>query len=236
MSTSCHRRSPRHRAAAAAFAFGFGLAAASASAQDGPNPCGSLANGTGPFDYRNERDMIRLIEDHHFTPPVEALVRGVSGSVGAEISYVLRWYPNHHRALLAMMRLYERSKWAQPEGAGFSMDCYFERALRFRPDDVIVRLLFVSYLNKRSRADEALAQLQRSTMDAGDNGFTHYNIGWQYLELGQFDKALEAAHRALELGFARPDLKERLRAAGRWKDPLAPAQGDASAPAASAPG
>ncbi len=210
-----------------------GLGAAAASAQSAANGCGSLANPAGPFDYRNEREMLQLVEGHHFGPPVEALLRGVSGTVGADIAYVLRWYPNHHRALLAMTRLYERQKWAQPEGAQWSIDCYYERALRFRSDDVIVRLLFASYLAKRGRNQEAAAQLGQVTVDAGDNGFTHYNVGLQYFELGLYDQALESAHRALQYGFPRTDLADRLRAAGRWKEP--PTQATTAAPAASAP-
>ena len=31
------------------------------------------------------------------------------------------------------------------------LDCYFQRAIRFRPDDVVVRMLFASYLLKDGR-------------------------------------------------------------------------------------
>jgi hypothetical protein len=36
-----------------------------------------LRDGTsfGPFDYRTERDKVLLVEQHHFTPEVENLIR-----------------------------------------------------------------------------------------------------------------------------------------------------------------
>ena len=210
------------------------LALSCAIAQPIASGCGELANGYGPYDYRTDRDKLPIVENHHFTPPVEALIRGISGTVGGELDYVLRAFPNHHRALVAMTRLSERSQWQRPSGAQWDIDCYFDLALRFRPADVISRLLYADYLAKRSRRDEAQAQLARSTGEAGDNGFTHYNIGLQYLGLKQFDKAVEQAHRALELGFTRPELANQLRAAGRWKEPEVPRAVDAPSPTASA--
>ena len=44
-----------------------------------PSPalCGGLDNGAnGPFDFRNERQLLMLGEKNHFTPKVEALIRG----------------------------------------------------------------------------------------------------------------------------------------------------------------
>lgn len=205
-----------------------------AAAQPAVSHCGDLANGYGPYDYRTDRDKLPIVDNHHFTPPVEALIRGISGPLGGELDYVLRAFPNHHRALVAMTRLSERSQWQQPQGANWGIDCYYERALRFRPADVIARLLYADYLAKRSRRDEAMAQLARSTGEAGDNGFTHYNIGLQYLGLKQFDKAADQARRALELGFTRPELVNQLRAAGRWQE-SAPAP-EVVAPSAAASG
>jgi tetratricopeptide (TPR) repeat protein len=101
-------------------------------------------------------------------------------------------------------------------------------------DDVIARLLYVNYLVKRGRRDDAIAQLTVAKGFAGDSGFTHYNIGLQYLEIGEFALALEQANRAAALGFERPELWAGLRAAGRWREPLAAdavASQPASAPA-----
>jgi hypothetical protein len=209
---------PRLALAAALIALAF-----AASAQPAFHACGSLSTTFGPFDYRSDRDKLPIVENSHFTPAVEALIRGVSGPVGAELNYLLVVFPNHHRGLVAMTRLFERSKWAQPPGAKFSIDCYYDRALRFRPDDMLVRLLYASYLGKRNRNDEALTQLARAREDAGDNPITQFNVGLLYVDLKQYELARQQAYRVQRLGFTRPELVQRLQAAGEWVPPPADA-------------
>lgn len=204
-----------------------------------PVACGSLDNGFGPFDFRKVKgESLFLVEKEHFTPLIEALVRGRSGTLGSEIDYTLRAFPNHHRALVAMQRLTERLKRPQAPGAKFEVECYFIRAVRFAPDDSVARLLYASFLGKQNRRDEAKYQLTQVETLAGENALTHYNLGLVALEVGDHERALRQAWRAQEMGFARPELGEQLRAQGRWRDPPAPEPaGAASAPstAASAP-
>jgi len=189
------------------------------------------AGGYGPFDYRIHRDKLPIVEAHHFTPAVETLVSGKSGSLGGDIDYTLRAFPNHHRALLAMMRLGERTKSPQVDRANHSVECFFKRALHFAPDDTVARMLYATFLAKADREADAIRQLERATLNAGDNPFSHYNIGLVYVDLKRYDKALRQAHRAMALGFPKPDLMNALKQAGQWKEPGA--DGAASAPAAS---
>jgi len=213
--------------------------AGSAFAQDG-SQCGSLDNGNnGPFDYRVERGRtLAVVEEFHFDARVEALIAGKSGAIGQDLDYVLRAFPNHHRALATMVKLAERTKSLQVPRAAFSVECYFERALRFRSNDTTTRMLYASYLNRIKRGTDAESQLDRVVELAGDNAFTHYNAGLIFVELGLLDRALVQAHKALALGFTRVDLRQQLEKAGKWKEPptidsAAPA--DAPASAASAP-
>jgi tetratricopeptide (TPR) repeat protein len=203
----------------------------SASAQQARNGCGELANAYGPYDYRTDRDKLPIVEGAHFTPAVEALVRATTGYLGQDIDYTLRAFPNHHRALLSMMRLAERAKTPQAAKANYSVECYFDRALRFRPEDTTARMLFATYLNKNRRTPEAKQQVDLAVTQAGDNAFTHYNAGLMYLEMKDYDAALKQAHRAQSLGFIRPELRDGLKAAGKWVEPPAD---PASAPASSA--
>jgi tetratricopeptide (TPR) repeat protein len=204
------------------------------------NACGDLQNAFGPFDYRTDRgEHLRLVEGAHFTPLVEALIRGKTSTIGQDIDYTLRAFPNHHRALLAAARLGDRSKSPQPAGMNYPVDCYFERALRFRPDDVVARMLLAEHLLRTGRPDVARENLQVASRNAGDSAFTHYNAGLMYLELKDYDEALAQAHRALALGFPRPDLRDKLQAVGKWSDPdPKPTESASSAPpaGASAPG
>ncbi len=199
-------------------------AGTSALAQPNGGACGSLANAFGPFDYRHVRGHeLQIVEGAHFTPAVEALIRGSSGYLGSDLDYTLRAFPNHHRALVSMMRYGEKTKSPQPPNTQYPVECYFERAIRFQRDDVIARLLYATFLQKADRHDEANAQLQQAEGFAGDNAFSHYNIGLVYLDGKNYQGAVRQAHRAYELGFPRTELKDRLVAAGQWEDPTAPA-------------
>ncbi len=202
-------------------------------AQVSPQTCGALSTfgQYGPYDYRDQKDRLPIVEIAHFTPVVESLIRGQnSGALpGGDIDYTLRAFPNHHRALDAMVRYGEKMRSDKPPGTSFPVECYFERALRFQPDDTIARLLYASYLAKRGRTAEAIKQLEYSTTAAGNNAFTHYNIGLVYFDLKQFDKALAQAHKAMELGFPQTLLAQQLKEVGKWTEPpSAPPSGGAS--------
>jgi hypothetical protein len=202
--------------------------------------CGPLAKGYGPFDYRKfdvdvhspPGNNLWLVEMAHFTPQVEALIRGnTTNKIAGDIDYTLRAFPNHPRALISMMRLGERLKTDQPPGASTTVECYFVHGVEFRPDDIVMRILYASFLSKQGRKEEAMRQLQVARGLAGDDGFAHYNLGLAYLQLGAYGDAVAEAHRAQALGFPKTVLKEQLEAAGKWVEPAAAA---ASAPGAAA--
>lgn len=196
------------------------LGNASAFGQSSYLTCGSLQASYGPFDYRTDRDKLPIVESAHFTEVVEALIRGTTSTrPGGDIAYTLRAIPNNHRALLAMMRLGEKEKTPQPSGSTYSIDCWFDRAVRFRPDDGIVRMIYSTYLSSKGRLPEANAQLEIATSYAKDSAFTHYNIGLHYFDLKNYDKALLQAHRALALGFPQTALRDQLQSVGKWTEP-----------------
>lgn len=214
------------------------LVASPAAWAQGDPACGDLRNAFGPWDYRKDRgEPLQLVESAHFTPQVEALIRGVTSSViGQDIDYTLRAFPNHHRALVAVGRLGEREKSAKPRGLSYSVECYYERALRWKSDDHIARMLFASWLAKNKRRDEALKQLRIVEARAPDSPITRYNLGLMFLELNEYDAALQQAHVAMSYGFPRTELKDRLAAAGKWVEPSTAAPAPApTAPAEEAP-
>lgn len=187
----------------------------------------------GPFDYRNQRQALQMVESNHFTPPVESLLRGKTGPLAQDLSFVLHAFPNHHRALVSVMRYAEREKQPQPGGLDYTVDCYLQRALVFRPDDNVARMLYADWLSRTQRPQEAKQQLDYVRSIAGDNPLTHYNLGLLYFQIGRYDEALTQAHRAIAMGVPMTELRDRLSAKGQWKD--APAEGAAAAaPAASA--
>lgn len=220
-------------------ALGLSCLGLAASAQQQMHPCGSLENAYGPYDYRYHKKDLAVVEKFHFGPLSEALIQPMQYQVfGGDFDYTLRASPNHHRALISMGKLVDRTKNVQPRGASYTIDCYFDRAIRFAPDDMIVRMIYAGFLGRNNRVEEAMRQLDYAAKNAGDNPFTHYNLGLNYLDIKAYDKALAQAHEAQRLGFTRPELREALKAAGKWSEPSpassAPAASGAAAPPASA--
>lgn len=223
--------SPFRIGLAALLAAAFIGPAAQAAEEAAPNACGSLSNSFGPFDYRTASSVDKhLVESYHYGAQVDALIAGMTGEIGGDISYTLVVFPNHHRALVAMMRMGERQKRPQVSGAKYSVECYFERALRFRPDDTVARMIYAQYLIGSNRLPDARAQLEETARLGADNPYTQYNLGMIYFDLKDYDRALKQAHLAMSMGFAPPGLEQKLRGAGRWKDPVP----GAATPAASA--
>lgn len=182
--------------------------------------CGPLDNQYGPFDYVTQKNKLGVVEQYHFTPTVEALVGGSSSvRVGEDIDYTLRAFPNHHRALITLVRLSGRNQSLQPVGLTYSVECYFERALRFRPSDSTVRMIYARYLFQNQRQPQATMQTEVAASMAGDDAFAHYNIGLLYLEQQNFQRALAHAHKAYALGIRQPALREQLQLRGKWKEP-----------------
>jgi tetratricopeptide (TPR) repeat protein len=171
------------------------------------------------MDYRTDRRMLEVVEMGHFQPRVEQLVKPMFRYFGADLNYTLYAFPNHHRALVTMVRLGEREKTDTPTELGHSIDCFFRRAIRFVPDDVIVRMLYAQYLLKKTRREEAVGQLEVAESFAGKEPMTYFNLGLLYVEMGQFEKAVGLAHRADALGVDIGVLKSRLQQVGHWREP-----------------
>jgi tetratricopeptide (TPR) repeat protein len=180
--------------------------------------CGRLENPYGPFDFRTtpfpKRD---IVERYHFTTEVATLQRGVSGSIGGDIDYTLRAFPNHPRALHSMALYGRQLGTTHVPRANWPVECYFERAIRFAPDDPQVRALYADYLIHLKRPQDAKRQLE--TAERFELSPTvAYNLGLAWAELKEYDKARELARRAYAGGIEFTGLRDRLKAAGAWKE------------------
>lgn len=196
--------------------------------------CGSLTTHYGPYDYRTDRNKLPIVEKHHFSPAVENLIQDPNWTpVGGHLAYTLNAFPNHHRALASVVRYGERTRTAQPRYLEYSVDCYFERALRFRPDDTVVRLLFADYLARTKRTSEAIPHIDYARAAATDNPLTQYNVGLLYVEVERYDDALRQAHLAMAQGVTLDGLKKKLEEKGRWVAPKLTAADSASGAASS---
>ena len=203
-------------------------------AQEEGSVCGPLQNGYGPYDYRTDHDKLPIVLGAHFTPLVEQLIRGTTGPIGGDIDYTLRAIPNNPRALMSMMRLGEKEKTTQPSGSRYTVECWFDRAIRFRPDDSVVRMVYTMFLTKSNRKPEALRQLETVLALAKDNPLTYFNVGLLYLDIGESEKALVQAHKAMELGLPKTELRDKLQAIGKWQEPVLAAAVETSSDATAA--
>lgn len=195
--------------------------------------CGSLEASFGPFDYRpdtyvyestykSHKALVNIVESAHYTIETEMLVSRKTGlvvSTGADLSYTLKVFPNHHKALLTLIALSEKEKVDKPRDSIYTVDCWFRRAVRWTPSDNVVRMIYATYLQKTNRTKEAEEQLEIAGRQAGDNVFTHHNVGLIYFEMKLYDKALLHAQKAYGLGFTIETLKDQLKNIGKWMEP-----------------
>ncbi len=186
----------------------------------GASPCGALVKNETGGDYTNpaDRQKLAVVEQFHFTPAVARLIRGSSGTLGGDIGYTLEHFPNHHRALAALAKLGARDKSAQPHGARYSIDCFFDRAVRFTPNDGMVRTLYGGHLLSSKRAALALEQFKLAVAIDPANANSQYNLGLLYLKQRDYANAREHARQAYALGFPLPGLKNQLKQAQQWQD------------------
>ncbi len=195
-----------------------GLGASFANAQD-VNVCGELTAGFGPFDYRVETKRLELVERFHFGRAQENLTKRPLTGLASNLSYTLNSFPNHHRALMAMLKLGFREKAAHVRGATYSVECYMIRGERWRPDDPMVKAIHGLFLLKSGRTQEAVAKFETARTLNSNNANVNYNLGLAYFQIKDYDKALESAHRAYAQGFPLPGLREKLQRAGKWREP-----------------
>ncbi len=191
-----------------------------ALAQDQPSGefCGDVfTNAIGPFDYLNPDDRTRtktagvpVVENYHFTPDVEGF-RLTPNRLMGDLGYTLRAVPNHHRALNAIAR-YDIERGIPPNER--SAQCWFDRALRFRPEDGTVWQVYGNWLSRKNRAEDAIKAYTRAKEINPDSAEVHYNIGLLYLRMGQLEKARESARLAYEGNYPLPGLRRKLAEKG----------------------
>jgi tetratricopeptide (TPR) repeat protein len=193
----------------------------------------------GPFDYTDpvKKPELNLVEPHHFTSYMEEIaLYGVAsrnasqveeaegfGLVAGNLDYTLHAFPNHSKALYAMGMWQLRQRKERPlEAAGwvsggkiYSAECYFERAVMFKPDDGMVHHAYGAFLQKAGKPKQAAAEYERAIALMPDFPEPHYNLGLLYVDSGNLTKAAEHADRAYALGYPLDGLKRKLAAAQR---------------------
>lgn len=194
------------------------LAVSLSAGAQAANYCGELKNHYGPFDYRLRGQVnLEIVEEAHFTAEVEAGISGSTGYLGGDLDYTLRAIPNHARALATIAKVGLRDKTVKVPHTRWPVECYFDRAIRFAPDDGAVRATYGSYLFALGKTDEALSMLKVATELSPDDAVIHYNTGLAYLKKKDYANARRHAKAAYDKGFPLPGLKNKLVEAGQWE-------------------
>jgi len=178
----------------------------------------------GPYDYTNPehvRTKLGIVENYHFNADVENLRAGMTGTVAQDLAYTIRTFPNHHRALYAMARLWRlnEQQGKPPPGANPSQtpDYWFRRAIEFAPHDGAAPLLYGVHLHKQKKFNEALKYYKQAEQLLPDSVEVHYNLGLLYFEKKDYRLAKLHAEKAYDLGYPLPGLRNKLIDAGVWK-------------------
>jgi len=170
------------------------------------------------FTAAKDQKRLREVESHHFDARVESLIRGKTGQwPGGDIDFLVRYSPNHHRGLAALVRLSLKDKTPKPTGVVIPVECYLLRALEFTPSDPEVHKIYGTYLARLDRDSEALERFEYAEKLSPDDPIIAYNIGLLLAEKRDFERARFYAQKAYAGGVQLPGLREKLNRQGQWR-------------------
>ena len=174
-----------------------------------------------PLDYTDPADQDYVknwVEQYHWTPGVENLTKGKSAPVQQDLAFILRQIPNHHRALNSMMnwQLTHPFPLDANDYLMYRIDCYFDRALTFTPNDPVLHVLQGIYFSKSKNYEDAERSYRRALDLDPDMAEAHYDLGLLLFDLGKFQEAKAEAQKAYALSYPLPGLRNRLARAGQW--------------------
>lgn len=192
--------------------------------------CTGKAQGYGPFDYTNfhhrndwvgggSESALHLVESAHFSPDSENLIKPMGAGFLGDFDYTLRAFPNHHRALLSLVRfqLEVNKKIRKPEKEYSPVECYFQRAIHFSSKDSATYSLYAYFLSKIGEKQKAQEQYEKALTIAPDSSKIEYAYSLLLIDLKQYDKALEYAQKAYQHGKPPLGLQNKLKKLGVWK-------------------
>lgn len=195
----------------------------------------------GPFDYYDLKNTplnaLPLVERAHFSAVTKDKARlGDWCSYWGDLDYTLRAFPNHPKALMAMVEYLETGSpdpcvkknvkrstgdlAAELEKGAWrekTADYYFETAIKFRPQYAATRVLYGRYQHKKGNLNEALKTYTEAEKLDPKSADVYYYLGSLYLDLKNNEKALYHAEKAYKLGQQLPDLRDNLTKTGVWK-------------------
>lgn len=198
--------------------------------------CGPLVNDGLTWDYNDPKNWqpsadapqsrIKLVENVHFKPYIEALIKGNTSGEDpfGDIEYTLRRFPNHHRALWAISRYFRSTKYKASAKRNVNRfgdwkrtpHCFFDRAIRFRPNDSKVRTIYAAHLHLSGASDQSLEQYRVAESLGADSPDFYYNYGLLLFDLKKYPESKQMAINARNQGHPLQGLINKLDNAGYW--------------------
>lgn len=171
--------------------------------------------------YPDGLQMLRNLDRNHYRPAAEKLARGQYKGVQGDLEFMLKYFPNHPRALAGMAALGVATK--RPDEA----ERYFQNAIDRYPGHDETHVVYGTFLHKLGRIEAAIAQYKRALEINPDSAYGHYNLGLAYVDQKDYQQANIHAQRAYQLGASFPGLRRKLEAVKAWN----PSEGASAAPA-----
>jgi len=180
---------------------------------------------------------LHFVETYHFTAEVaRGSAHGQSTvHVIKDLDFTLRIFPNHYLALESVERYALSGGEFLAERPG---ECYFKRAIAFRPDDSGVRIIYGNYLLRCTKLKKELLrrrlqcagyddpaymdprvlkaareQYETALQLAPTSAEVNYNAALFYLDLNELSTAKRLASVAYGSGYPLMGLKKKLEAA-----------------------
>jgi len=187
-------------------------------------PCPQLHKGYGPYDYL-QRDKyaheLWLVDSTHFHKDIENLIDKTrrTGDTQGDLHYTLNAWPNHHRALLSVIRYQIKlnNKLMRPIPLTSPPECYLQRAMNYSPKDPVPHSFMGYYLEKIGHLEQAIKHYENALTISPNNSKIEYSYSLLLIKLKQYDKALSQAKNAYQHGNPPSGLRNKLIKLGVWK-------------------
>lgn len=156
------------------------------------------------------RNRLYQVEKHHLPQAARKLYEGQFRYALGDLLFILRYFPNHPKALELLGQLSLRMnapQLAEPR---------FKEAIQYFPAPSN-HLVYGIFLHDSSRFGEAIEQYKIALRNKPDYAEAHYQLGLAYVETKEYALANTHAQRAYALGYALPELRRRLEAVGAWQ-------------------
>jgi tetratricopeptide (TPR) repeat protein len=144
---------------------------------------------------------------------------GSYGYALQDFEFILRYFPNHPRALALISELCD-VKW---QDLRCDSKTWFKKAIEVNPRASQTFLINGVHLHRLKQLPQAVESYKRAIELDPSSGNAHYNLALIYLEQGQYEPANRHAQFAYALGMPFPGLRDKLTKAQQWK-PMDPEQ------------